>query len=261
MNDRAKGILRAVLGDWGAVTGIALIMAVLGPYDTFVAMKFPTRVIFWLVAALGTTAMVKAVRRGLQLWPLTRHWPGLGLRLLSAVLGSVPAALVLPFFYAALARTDRADFSLVYLYVLLPTAFFSLLISRLSFDWLGAAKGAAVVETAGGSDPSASFVARHIARYAGAALLALEAEDHYLRVHTDRGSELILMRLRDAIAQLTAVPGWQVHRSFWVARDAVKDVQRRGAGFQLTLRNGLIVPVSRTYAGALREAGWSKAAP
>ncbi|WP_269747113.1 LytTR family DNA-binding domain-containing protein [Elstera litoralis] len=38
-------------------------------------------------------------------------------------------------------------------------------------------------------------------------MLCLEMEDHYLRAHTDQGNALILMRLRDAVAELRSVAG------------------------------------------------------
>lgn len=39
------------------------------------------------------------------------------------------------------------------------------------------------------------------------ALLALAAEDHYLRVYTDRGENLILRRFGDALADLAGLDG------------------------------------------------------
>ena len=93
-------------------------------------------------------------------------------------------------------------------------------------------------------------------RLRGAAIHAVEAEDHYLRVHTDRGSELILMRLADALAELEGVEGAQTHRSWWVAREAVTDVRRADGRATLTLKDGAQAPVSRSFAPALRAAGW-----
>ena len=90
----------------------------------------------------------------------------------------------------------------------------------------------------------------------GAAIRAVQAEDHYLRIHTDRGSDLILMRLSDALEELEGLEGAQTHRSWWVARDAVRDVARGDGRATLTLDGGLTAPVSRRYARALREAGW-----
>jgi hypothetical protein len=93
----------------------------------------------------------------------------------------------------------------------------------------------------------------------GRDLLALEMEDHYARVHTALGSTLILLRLRDAVAELGAGSGLQVHRSWWVARDAVAQVERDAGRLVLVLRNGLRVPVSKTYRDAVRATGWREA--
>ena len=89
-----------------------------------------------------------------------------------------------------------------------------------------------------------------------AEIFALEAEDHYLRVHTAAGDALILMRLSDAIVAVNALDGARTHRSWWVARSAVDAVSRGDGRARLTLRNGVVAPVSRTYAPGLREAGW-----
>jgi len=104
--------------------------------------------------------------------------------------------------------------------------------------------------------PAARFPDRLPFKLKGAAIRAVESEDHYLRVHTDRGSDLILMRLSDALAELEGLEGAQTHRSWWVAREAVREVERGDGRATLTLEGGVQVPVSRRYARALRDAGW-----
>jgi hypothetical protein len=100
------------------------------------------------------------------------------------------------------------------------------------------------------------FLERLPLKLRGAEVWAVEAEDHYLRLHTSKGQDLILMRLADAVAELDGIEGMQVHRSWWVARDAIADAKRGDGRAVLTLKNGSTVPVSRTYAGDLREKGW-----
>lgn len=90
----------------------------------------------------------------------------------------------------------------------------------------------------------------------GAELLAVAAEDHYLRVITSRGEALIHMRFGDALAALQAHDGARTHRSWWVARTAVVAVKRGGGRAQLTLRDRRQVPASRRFARKLREMGW-----
>ncbi|MFN3521028.1 MAG: LytTR family DNA-binding domain-containing protein [Phenylobacterium sp.] len=100
------------------------------------------------------------------------------------------------------------------------------------------------------------FLERLPPKLAGAELWAVEAEDHYLRLHTSKGQDLILMRLADAVAELDGIEGAQVHRSWWVSREAVVGAERGDGRAILTLKDGSKVPVSRTYAKAIRERGW-----
>lgn len=86
----------------------------------------------------------------------------------------------------------------------------------------------------------------------GSDVIALETEDHYLRVHTSAGSALILMRMADAVALLDPPLGSQVHRRWWVAERAVAHVQRDGQKLCLGLTNGLVVPVGRTFSGMVK---------
>ena len=87
-------------------------------------------------------------------------------------------------------------------------------------------------------------------------LLSLRTEDHYLRIHTSVGSDLILFRLKDALAELDGADGMQVHRSYWVARDAIEAIERKGRQTFLVLKNGQQVPVSESFMSAVRDAGW-----
>ncbi|MBX3428075.1 MAG: LytTR family transcriptional regulator DNA-binding domain-containing protein [Hyphomonadaceae bacterium] len=104
--------------------------------------------------------------------------------------------------------------------------------------------------------PSVRFTDRLPAKLKGAVIYAVSAEDHYLRLHTSKGSDLILMRLGDAISELDGLEGAQTHRSWWVARDAVEDTRRDGDKVVLVLKGGAEAPVSRPNVRALREAGW-----
>jgi DNA-binding LytR/AlgR family response regulator len=107
-----------------------------------------------------------------------------------------------------------------------------------------------------GGPSSPRFLERLPLKLRGAEVWAVEADDHYLRLHTSMGQDLILLRLADAIAELEGIEGAQVHRSWWVARDAVVDARRGDGRAVLTLKDGSEVPVSRTYARLLRERGW-----
>lgn len=102
-----------------------------------------------------------------------------------------------------------------------------------------------------------SFLKRIPAKLVGGDLYAVSAEDHYLRIHTSRGNDLILLRFSDALSELEAMDGMRVHRSWWVARAGVERVRRDGDKLVLLLRNGAEVPVARANNRALKQAGWT----
>ncbi len=88
-----------------------------------------------------------------------------------------------------------------------------------------------------------------------ASVLALEASEHYVQVHTYDRKYLIHHRLRDAIEDMPESLGIQVHRSWWVARSAVVHQRRERRRKLLVLANGTEVPVSDSYAARARESG------
>lgn len=87
-------------------------------------------------------------------------------------------------------------------------------------------------------------------------LLALSAEQHYVRVRTEAGEDLVLMPFSEAIASLPSDLGMRVHRSHWVSRAAVEKIRAVQNSLLITLENGTELPVSRSFSGAVRET-WS----
>lgn len=108
-------------------------------------------------------------------------------------------------------------------------------------------------ETRGAAVPPAgeSRLTQRLPFHLRGAVLCLQMEDHYVRIHTSRGSALVLMRLTDAIDELDGVEGLRVHRSWWVAADACRDIRRSARTTHITLTGGLAVPVSRPYLDAV----------
>lgn len=93
----------------------------------------------------------------------------------------------------------------------------------------------------------------------GPDVLALQMEDHYVRVHRATGSALILMPLGTAITHVEA-EGLRTHRSWWVARRAVVRVEGNPRSMRLILSNGVVAPVARSAVIHLKAAGWISAA-
>jgi len=83
-------------------------------------------------------------------------------------------------------------------------------------------------------------------------VLCLQMEDHYVRIHRPGGSTIELMPMKIAIARYGRPGGIRVHRSWWVAQDAIRSVEQEGRNWRLVLSNGLAVPVARSGVASVR---------
>jgi hypothetical protein len=80
-----------------------------------------------------------------------------------------------------------------------------------------------------------------------ARVISLTMQDHYVEVTTTLGTEMVLMRLSDAIALLDEMPGVQTHRSHWVAAQSMLQLTKDGRKHQILLTDGRVIPVSKSY--------------
>ncbi|KAA0573971.1 LytTR family transcriptional regulator [Azospirillum sp. B21] len=251
------------------LAGSILALALLGPFGTFREMGFLSRLAYW--GGLITTGwsmfelVVQVARRVLP--NLERTWP---LMLAAAFLTvGVLQTLVVALLENRLRGQDfltPAGLAELFGYVLVITTLVAALPVWLELREQGIVghRPPAPPESSIDGRPATPRLAPFLDRIPsrlGRDLLALEMEDHYVRVHTALGSDLILMRMRDAVAELAGIDGRQVHRSYWVAASAVAAVERKPDGkLSLRLTNGLLVPVSRTHAPSVRAAGWTEKA-
>jgi len=84
-------------------------------------------------------------------------------------------------------------------------------------------------------------------------VLAIKAEEHYVRVYTQENEELVHCRFQDAIQDIDSRVGVQVHRSYWVNGHAIDRVERTESKCEITLVSGLTIPVSQRYREVVRQ--------
>lgn len=84
-------------------------------------------------------------------------------------------------------------------------------------------------------------------------VLAVQAQEHYVRVVTSEGALCTLYRFGDALRELDGLSGLQVHRSFWVADAGVAALRSGKRGLKIVLRNGEQVPVSARHADIVQR--------
>ena len=238
--------------DLAMLVAIGLLMGFLGPFGSD---RFPagSRYLYWMICMVGGGLIGLAGDA-----VFGRFIPGLLKRATAVSLVMTPPVTVLVFATQHLLMGDRFDwggFSRLWWQVL-PLLLAVMLVHALAWR-----RGPERVETRTIVAPplpeaEAAFRRRLSARRRTARLIAVEAHDHYLKVHTDQGEELITLRFVDALEELELAHGWRVHRSWWVAASAVEGVRWRRGGGELRLAGGLKAPVSRTYATVLKSAGW-----
>jgi hypothetical protein len=254
-------ILRAFIIELAVMLAVALALAAMGPFGSFDIGSFARRLAYWLPAALCgylffRPTLILAALAGRKLHiaePL-------------ALVGGVLAASV-PMSFFVLWLNGRPmsrmpsfeNWLQLYVQVALIGAVVTLifwLLERQTRSTPVATTAAAAPAPGIRETPrEAAFLARLPAHLRGG-LIALQMEDHYVRAHAANGSTLILMRMRDAVAELDGIEGMQVHRSWWVAREAVRESVSTGRGAKLLLEGGLEAPVARSSIPALRAAGW-----
>jgi hypothetical protein len=78
-------------------------------------------------------------------------------------------------------------------------------------------------------------------------LLAMCAEEHYVRLITTEGEFLVYHRFSDAAKEVKPLNGLQVHRSHWIAAHAIRQVRRSAKKMVVTIGGNHQVPVSRPY--------------
>lgn len=90
-----------------------------------------------------------------------------------------------------------------------------------------------------------------------ASIWAINAEDHYVRVYTEKGDGLIPGRFSDIVNTVSSLDGTRTHRSWWVASQAVARLDRSGGKWTLQISGDLTVPVSRNYRRDVTAKGWA----
>ena len=236
-----------------AAIPVGLILGFAGPFGSYPAYPTATRYAFWLgLTAAGVVAAV-AVEAML---PLTRVRAGALRAGAVALVSAVPMTFVVTW-TMSLVQPGR-----VFTPMQLPALFacvaavqllvvYATKITALTDD----AEAPTLPETGTGTAPAVfpSALLGKLPPGIGSDILALETEDHYLRVHAAGGNALILMRMADAVALIDPRLGTQVHRRWWVAQAAVASVRAEGQKLTLRLIDETVVPVGRTFSAEVRD--------
>ncbi|MCY7271849.1 MAG: LytTR family transcriptional regulator DNA-binding domain-containing protein [Sphingomonas bacterium] len=242
------------------MVAVGVALAALGPFGSFAIGSFGARLAYWIPAALIGYAIFRPITLAALLIARRLDLPELAAAIIGTLVAAIPGTFAIAYLGGyRLGNTPSFD-QLFQLYVQVGVIG---VIVMLMFFLLGDGSTRAVEPVPGtvpairhSAEPApAPFLDRLPGAWADR-LVALEMEDHYVRAHGPDSSALLLLRMRDAEAELAGIDGMRIHRSWWVARRSVENVVRDGRGYKLRLTNGLEAPVARDRIAALRAAGW-----
>lgn len=235
---------------WIVLLVLSLVVGLIGPFGTFESMAVLPRLLYWAAIVVGTSSAGTLVAGFVErlLLPRLPAW----------LAGAVAGALAGPVIAGVVVAVNL----LAYGVSATPIAFLTLLVYCTLIS-IAVTVMSAMLGPIGSASPAASPAATvgepailsRLPRPQRGRLLHISVSDHYVDVTTDRGTTLVLMRLSDAIRETAPIAGLQVHRSHWVALDAVRRGLRQGGKPVLELENGATVPVSRSFIDAVRSAG------
>jgi len=246
-SSRAESLQKRILAlqaGFMALLGIAF--GLIGPYETGTVLGPVARFAYWIGILVGAWALWQVLFMAAR--KLTKA--DLGTIALTALLmapfaiiGSALATLV-----NMAAGLISGEFLAIWPIALVTWLVFSFAII-LPLILIGRSLAMAYYGR-GSGDAIDLLMIRLPAPLRGATIEALQAEDHYVRIHTSRGDHLTHMRLEDAVAALSGVDGVQTHRSWWAACDGAT----LNADGTLATASGLAVPVSRRRKKAVMQA-------
>ena len=239
---------------------IGVVVATIGPFGTYTEFATQDRYLYWIIIIPVNWLQIAIAITLIGQLKIAERMPQFLVVAIGCLIASFPASFEVLWLEGWLRSPYNVEITawILWPYVLLLSLVIALPLKK--YMWYGPSpqeppdsdQETTAPQATSDSPPFLKRIPGHL----GQNLLCVESEDHYLRIHTDAGSDLILYRMSDALSDLEGANGLQVHRSFWVARDAITEVERNGKRVSLKLANGLVVPISRTYLPTVRQAGW-----
>ena len=87
-------------------------------------------------------------------------------------------------------------------------------------------------------------------------LIFIKADGHYVKVATEKGSYMIYLSFKEAIKLTEPIEGEVIHRSFWVVKDAIKNIIRQNGKVYCIMNNDERIPVGRSKMEFLKNKKW-----
>ncbi|WP_245848125.1 LytTR family DNA-binding domain-containing protein [Octadecabacter ascidiaceicola] len=238
---RKEVVTRVHLVVWVATT---FIVSIAGPFGTYEELTLPIRISYWggvillsMVLALFLRVLWRIVIKGDPAWLEDL----MVISSLAIIFGPMVATLNSTFWPTETDLVGWAAISVVTFAIGVVTVGSRRLIQR---------------DVANMDKSRRDRLLDRVEAPSGARLARVYSDNHHIRVITSDGSEhRLLMRLRDAVAEIDVEPGLCVHRSHWVATASIVGVKQAEGREVVELPCGTTVPIGPKYRPNLIKAG------
>ncbi|MBC56154.1 MAG: DNA-binding protein [Confluentimicrobium sp.] len=227
---------------WAVVT---VLVSYAGPFGTFNKMPFQLRLAYWatvvavsILLGLAVRLTIRRLMQGYGYWPMS---------------GAIAVAMAVMLSGPLTWFSARVSTGLNHSSPALPEMFFLVFVVSLGVS--AVRRILAGNSVAPEITPIEPRLMRRIAPPLQGRLIRCSVFDHYVLVVTDKGESKLLLRFSDALDELEGADGLQVHRSHWVATDAVTGHEMEKGRLMLLLEDCSRVPVSRNYRGDVEARG------
>lgn len=234
-----------------------------GPFGTYDDLTFLSRLLYWSVAILGSgvffwTIMYQTIYR-----PWLGRFPKLFRLVVGAAIAAIPASVVIYILQINLRhipvpveRLPWLWFVVLFVGIGIGVIYFISPFGRFLQPEhndpnlpVGSPGGLDEMQPVNDINHRPVFFER-LSDDLGLELVSLSMNDHYIEVVTIQGKAMLHMKFSDAMMELAEYPGAQIHRSHWVARRAVGQIEKQGRSIAMGMKDGRNLPISGTYKSA-----------
>ncbi len=223
---------------------VVAVCIIVGPFSTYENLSLLERIPYWAGIILFCYAIALIVL-AFSKWFKLDKTPATYLNHLlhSLVIASFIAVFVYGVNFMVFGNIESLPNIFSYLGLTIPI---SLVVSSVVYML--------IPKTSPNSKETHAVFLKRLPVHLGKDLYSISVSDHYVEAATAKGTHMVLMRFSDALNEVDAINGIQLHRSHWIALDSVASVDKRDGKLVVKLKNGRQYPVSRSRLQAVKKA-------
>ena len=228
-------------------------LVLVGPFGNYSDLVLTQRLSFWTVTLSGVGFFMHVGMRAAMTAKITAGISQYLQIAIGSALAAIPGAAVVVFVDNVFRGLGAED---AFVFIAIQVSVIGLVIGLVEYvDWH---PHESPIETSGiaAVEPDSEHQVRlmdHLSPANRGDFISLSMQDHYVKVITSNGAELVLLRFADALDEVSGADGLRLHRSHWAVRRHIQRSERKRGRQQAILSDGRVLPISATYADAVEQ--------